>query len=49
MTSFFNLPPWRFNPVLLKLLTFNTPEGNSGCRVRRSGLQGNWWNRSLDS
>ena len=36
-------------PVLLQLLTFNTPEGNSGCRVRLSVLQGNWWNKSLDS
>ena len=24
------------------------PAGNSGCRVRHSVLQGNWWNKSLD-
>ena len=24
-------------------------EGNSGWRVRHSGLHGSWWNRSLDS
>ena len=28
---------------------FQHPQGNSGCRVRCSGLQGNWWDRSLDS
>ena len=35
--------------VLLQLLTFELPEGSSGWRVRRSVLQGIWWNESLDS
>ena len=35
-------------PVLLQVLTFDTPWGNSGWRVRHSVLLGNWWNRFLD-
>ena len=34
-------------PVLLHLLTSNTPEGNWGWKVRHFVLQGNWWNISL--
>ena len=41
------LPLRRLNPVL-RLLTFNTPEGVQG-GVRHSVLQGIWWDRSLDS
>ena len=39
---------WKLNPVLLQLLTFD-PERSSWLRMKHSVLQGNWWNRSLDS
>ena len=38
--SICHLPLRRLNPVLLRQLTFDTPEGSSGWRVRHSVLQG---------
>ena len=42
------LPLWRLNPVLLRLLIFDTPWGSSGWR-QHSVLQRIWWDRYLDS
>ena len=44
-----HLPLSRLRPALLQLLTFNTPWGSPGWRMRPSVLQGIWWDRSLDS
>ena len=43
-----HLPLQRLNPVLLQVLTFNTPCGELRWRMGHSVLQGNWCNRSLD-
>ena len=44
-----HLPLQTLNPVLLQLRPSICPERSSGWRMRHSVLQGNWWNRSLDS
>ena len=46
--SIWHLPLQRLNPVLLQVLTFNTPCGELRWRMGHSVLQGNWCNRSLD-
>ena len=47
--GYFYLTLQRLNPVLLQLLTFNTPQGRFRKESEASVLQGHWWNRSLDS